>query len=138
MGSKTFDTFGVPLPGRKNVIMTRDPKRVPHQNNLVFTDKKPGDILKMLEKEGYSEVILAGGSLVNSLFAEENLIDEIVVTISPVIFGHGISLFSKEVSLNLKLQAMERVGEDLVYLKYVVVKEEQHTADVNMFEKQTE
>ena len=122
MGSKTFDTFGVPLPGRKNVIMTRDPKRVSHQDELVFTNKKPGQILGMLEEEGYSEAILAGGSLVNSLFAEENLIDEIVVTISPIIFGHGISLFSEEVSLSLKLRAMERIGEDLVYLKYSVVK----------------
>ena len=125
MGSKTFDTFGVPLPGRKNVIMTRNKKRESHQNNLIFTHKKPADVLRMLEKEGYSEVILAGGSLVNSLFAEENLIDEIVVTISPIIFGHGISLFSEEVSLNLKLQAVERIGENLVYLKYAVVKEAQ-------------
>ncbi|MDM8539056.1 dihydrofolate reductase, partial [Desulfobacterales bacterium HSG17] len=28
MGSKTYDTIGRPLPGRKNVIMTKDKKKL--------------------------------------------------------------------------------------------------------------
>ena len=76
----------------------------------------------MLEDEGYTEAVLAGGSVINSLFAEENLIDEIVITISPIIFGQGLSLFAEKVALSLKLQALERIGDDLVCLKYSVVK----------------
>ena len=98
MGSRTFDTFGIPLPGRKNIIMTRDRHRESDWDNLVFTDQKPREILDSLEAEGFNHVILAGGALVNSLFAEENLIDEVIVTISPKIFGCGISIFSEEIS----------------------------------------
>ncbi|MCK8604019.1 dihydrofolate reductase family protein [Desulfoferrobacter suflitae] len=123
MGSKTFDTFGTPLPGRVNVVMTRDSSRVSRDSNLWFTQEGPEEILRTLEQQGYSEVVLAGGSLVNTLFAREGFIDEIIVTISPVIFGRGVSLFSDDVSLILKLQAMERIGEDLVCLKYTVIKE---------------
>ncbi len=121
MGSKTFDTIGFPLPDRKNVIMTRDKSRVSRWDNLVFTDAQPKSILEELEKEGFSEVILAGGALVNSLFAEENLIDEIIVTISPKIFGYGISLFTPEISMELALTDMKRLGEHLVCLTYKVI-----------------
>ncbi len=122
MGSKTFDTIGTPLPDRKNIVLTRDITRKSGWENLVYTDKKPKEILDGLEKEGFSSVILAGGSLVNSLFAEENLIDEMIVTISPKIFGYGLSLFSEEISLDLELEEIKEIGKKLVYLKYRVLK----------------
>lgn len=122
MGSKTFDTFGTPLPDRKNIILTRDKNRRSRWENLVFTDKKPREILSDLEKEGFSNVVLAGGSLVNSLFAEENLIDEVVVTISPKIFGYGISLFAEEISMELELEEVRKIGRNLVFLRYRVLK----------------
>jgi len=128
MGSKTFDTFGKPLPDRKNIIFTRDKRRKSDWENLVFTDKKPREILEDLEREGFSNVILAGGALINSLFAEENLIDEIIVTISPMIFGYGISLFTEEISMNLELENCKRMGRNLIYLKYHVLKNTRRTS----------
>lgn len=123
MGSKTYDTIGFPLPDRKNIVMTRDKRRVSRSENLIFTDASPKSILEDLEKKGFSEVILAGGALVNSLFAEENLIDEIIVTISPKIFGYGISLFTPEISMELALKEMRRLGGHLVCLTYEVVRD---------------
>ena len=122
MGSNTFDTIEIPLPNRKNIVLTRDMTRKSRWENLIYTDQKPKEILDGLEKEGFSHVILAGGSLVNSLFAEENLIDEIIVTISPKIFGYGLSLFSEEISLDLELEEIKRIGKNLAYLKYRVLK----------------
>lgn len=122
MGARTFDTFKVPLPGRKNIVMTRDKRRKSLWEDLLFTDDDPAAILHGLEKAGYSEVILAGGAQVNSMFARERLIDEIIVTISPKIFGRGLSLFADEVSMDLRLEACERLGEDLVSLHYRVIK----------------
>jgi len=123
MGSKTFDTIGIPLPGRKNIILTRDKSRKSEWDNLLFTDASPKEIVANLEKEGFSEAILAGGAKINSLFAEENLIDEIIVTISPKIFGTGMSLFSSELSLELELKEMKQSDRNLVFLKYNVLKQ---------------
>jgi len=120
MGSKTFDTIGTPLPGRKNIVMTRNRSRVSDWENLVYTDKSPKRILEDLANEGFTEVILAGGTLVNSLFAEANLIDEIVVTVSPLIFGYGLSLFTEKINMTLELMDVERVGTNRVCLKYAV------------------
>lgn len=122
MGSKTFDTIGRPLPGRKTVVMTRDPNRISKWDNLVFTSRPPAEILSGLEAEGYTEAILAGGAMVNSRFAEDGLIDTLVVTISPKIFGYGLSLFTEEISMELSLESVERMEGGLVCLTYRVEK----------------
>jgi dihydrofolate reductase len=122
MGSKTFDTFGKPLPKRKNIVLTRNKNRISEWENLVYTHKKPAEILKDLQKEGYSNAVLAGGAIINSLFAKEKLIDEIIVTVSAKIFGYGISLFTEDISMDLELEEVGRVGTDLVCLKYKVIK----------------
>lgn len=122
MGSRTFDTIGHPLPGRRNIVYTRNKARVSEQENLVFTDAGPWEILAELEKEGYTEAVLAGGSMVNSLFAEAGAIDEILVTVCPKIFGFGLSVFNEMVSMDLLLESVERLGDHMVSLKYKVVK----------------
>jgi dihydrofolate reductase len=122
MGSKTFDTIGTPLSGRKNIVLTRDKQRISQWENLWYTDLSPQAVLETLEKEGYREAVLAGGALVNSLFAEAGLIDDIIVTISPTIFGYGLSLFTPEISMELQLKDVRRLGRDLVCLTYSVKK----------------
>ena len=75
-----------------------------------------------LEAEGYTEVILAGGAGVNTLFAKANLIDHIIVTISPIVFGTGLSLFSEAVYMDLELKSLDPIGQNLVCLTYEVIK----------------
>jgi len=122
MGSKTFDTIGKPLPDRKNIILSRDKTRSSKWDNLVYTDRAPGQIMLDLKQDGFQEAVLAGGATVNSLFAEAGLIDEIIITVSPKIFGRGISLFATDVSMELELKEMEKPDSNLVYLRYCVQK----------------
>ncbi|MGD8251560.1 MAG: dihydrofolate reductase family protein [Desulfobacterales bacterium] len=120
MGSKTFDTLGRPLPGRHHVIMSRDRSRRSQWENLVFSDASPTDILKTLEEQGFTEAVLAGGATINSLFEKAGLIDEVMITITPHVFGKGISLFNHELSMDLALLEMKAIGEDRVLLHYRV------------------
>ncbi len=122
MGSKTYDTIGKPLPNRKNIIMTRDKTRISNNKNLIFTSQKPTEILAGLKKEGFAEVIIAGGSQINTLFAQENLIDELAITIAPKIFGSGIGLFSPKMEMELKLLSSKKIDENTVFVCYEVVK----------------
>ena len=122
MGSRTFETLGRPLSGRKNIVMTRQRTRKSEWDNLVFTDRPPKAILADLEKGGFSEVVLAGGTIINTLFAEARLIDEIMVTVSPLIFGNGLSLFETHISMRMKLLEEKRIGENTVFLHYQVLK----------------
>jgi dihydrofolate reductase len=122
IGSKTFDTFRAPLPGRKHVVLTRNSHRHSENDQVVFSSQKPAEVLADLEKAGYSEAILGGGSSVNSLFAREGLIDEILVTYSPKIFGAGLSLFSDQIEMNLALLETGVVGEHTVFARYRVIR----------------
>ncbi len=120
MGSRTYDTIGHPLPGRKNIVLTRNKDRASNDANLIFTDQKPADLLTELKADGYTQVILTGGSTINTLFAKANLIDEMVLTITPTIFGAGMGLFSDELDLSLTLKSMAKMDDERVVLRYQV------------------
>jgi len=53
MGSKTFDSIGRVLPGRKTVVMTRNPERRSDREDLVFTRDPAHKILTDLADQGY-------------------------------------------------------------------------------------
>jgi len=120
LGANTFDTIGKPLPGRKNIVLTRNKTRISNGEDLIFTDRSPAQILKELQTQGFQTVILIGGSQVNSLFLKEKLIDEIHVTIVPRIFGNGLSMFSEETDVKLDLVSTKELGKGHILLKYRV------------------
>ncbi len=121
MGAKTFETIGKPLPGRKNIVLTRNPARQSCWENLIYTSQAPGELLYDLKKEGFKEVVLAGGAKVNTLFAKAGLIDEFVITYAPKIFGQGISLFSEPVSMDLRLKDLKEMENGVIYTHYEVL-----------------
>ena len=118
MGSKTFDTIGKPLPGRKNIVLTRNTQRKSESPNLIYTDKQPQELIQQLEKEGYSEAAVVGGAQINTLFARENLIDEYLITVAPTIFGQGLSLFTEALDIDLELVASTVLEKKFLLLKY--------------------
>jgi len=120
MGSKTYDTIGRPLPGRKNIILTRNQARRSDHPDLVYTNDSPETVLEALAADGYTEVVLVGGSIINAMFARMNLISEIIITIAPRIFGTGVPLFADELDMQLELQSVETLGRNYVLLRYHV------------------
>ena len=121
MGSKTYDTIGKPLPGRKNIVMTRDKTRKSDDENLIFTDASPDQILRDLEAQGFTQVALIGGAMVNSLFARENLLTEIHLTLVPVLFGTGLSLFTHELNIELEFMESREIDTGHLLLIYKVL-----------------
>lgn len=121
MGSKTFDTIGHPLPGRKNIVMTRDKTRKSDDSALVFTDQAPAQILADLKHQGFERAALIGGSVINSLFAKENLITQIHLTLVPAVFGQGLSLFNTSLDLSLEYDTCKEIEKGHLLLIYKVI-----------------
>ncbi|MFZ5982074.1 MAG: dihydrofolate reductase family protein [Patescibacteria group bacterium] len=121
MGEKTFQTFPSPLPERLNVVfsMKENPEEI---QGVRWVKGEPEKVLEELEKEGYSEALLGGGAFLNGLFAQKKLIDEIIVTLEPKIFGAGLSLFDRELDMELRLKSVEKINENSVVLRYEVLK----------------
>ncbi len=83
----------------------------------------PREALEKLEKDGHTEVVLSGGAHLNSAFAKEDLIDEIILNIEPVVIGKGIPLFSpNDFDIKLAFIDFKKLSEKLVQLHYKVVK----------------
>ena len=126
MGSNTYDTIGKPLPGRLNIVMTRDKSRHSNQDNLVFTDQSPVDILEDLERRGYTCAVLIGGASANASFARDNLISQVHLTLVPRLFGSGLSIFAPplDIDIGLMFESSQDIGDGHLLLVYHVVTHE--------------
>ncbi|PIY80376.1 MAG: hypothetical protein COY80_03225 [Candidatus Pacebacteria bacterium CG_4_10_14_0_8_um_filter_42_14] len=94
--------FGDDLPSEDAwlVVMTNQRALLDTElENIHFTDKKPKEVLEMISKRGFSEVILAGGEKLNASFLKEDLIDEIRIIVKPLVIGTGKSLFGENESI---------------------------------------
>lgn len=65
MGSNTYESIGRPLPGRQNVVLTRNPSK--YKNQDVKTVSSVQDVLD-LSKE--TQVVIIGGDSVYKTFLE--------------------------------------------------------------------
>ncbi len=120
MGSATYATIGKPLPNRRNIVLTRRTDRVSSYDNLEFTNNQPIDIIEKLQSEGFESAILIGGAQINTLFAKAGLINEMILTYCPTVFGTGLSLFSEPLAMDLELLAIEQLDTYVFYAHYRV------------------
>lgn len=124
MGKGTYESFGDDLPVGKAllVVMTHDNGLLgKSKEGLIFTDKNPKEVLKMLETRGFKKVLLAGGESLNSSFLKENLINEIRIIVKPLIIGQGKSLFNaKDFEKQVKLKNITKLADNSIELAYEV------------------
>lgn len=118
MGKNTFDTFPSPLPKRLNVVFSKTAE-VDYEN-VKYVNDTPLKVLNDLKKMGYKSALLGGGCNLNSLFLKHKLINEIVVTIEPYLFGQGLSLFDIDVSVSLELKSLEKLNDNTFAARYNV------------------
>jgi 5-amino-6-(5-phosphoribosylamino)uracil reductase len=94
--------------------------------NVIYGDAHPAEaIVAELRAAGVERAILFGGGEVNKLFYERGLVDELIVTICPLILGASaaLPLVAPELpgAQRLGLTASHAQG-DLVFLTYNVLK----------------
>lgn len=121
MGSRTYQTIGKPLGQRLNVVYTRRPEQFEKADNLLLTAAPARQLLVELSDMGYKEVVLTGGATINSLFARDNLIDELLLTVSPILFGQGLSLFDQAYEKKMSLLDLKRLDPHTVLLHYKIL-----------------
>lgn len=100
MGRKTYGTAKHLMrhsPGKRRLIMTRDPHRYQAESiagQLEFTSRSPADLVAGLEIDGHTEALLVGGGEINQAFFAAGLIHELILTIEPVILRTGKRLIA--------------------------------------------
>lgn len=85
--------------------------------------KSPEEALSALDKDGFEQVIISGGSVLNTSFAKAGFIDEVIVNVEPVMVGKGIPLFSPDnFELQLELLEISKISKNIIQLHYKVNK----------------
>ena len=109
IGRKTYEPVlksGKPwpsFPGIKNYVFSQTLRESPDSNIRIVSEDAVEFTRKLKNEEGRGVFLMAGGELARSFF-EANLIDEISLSIHPLMLGSGIPLFlplGREVDLEL-------------------------------------
>lgn len=127
MGSGTFSFDPLkPTPENLLVVMTSTPAKWQEyevQGQIEFTSELPAQLHQRYSEQGYDEMIVVGGPRVAASFLEAKLIDELWLTIEPLIFGKGDAIVPEiELDVKLKLLSSEKVNEQgTMITKYQVL-----------------
>ena len=120
MGRTTFETvcgFDMDWPYKKPVfVLSTTLKKIPEDyKNKVFLFKGVlTDIIEQIHQKGYRRLYIDGGATIQG-FLKKDLIDEMIITVIPILLGGGTLLFS-EFPKELEFECVD----SKVYLKKIV------------------
>ena len=122
MGRRTYEkvlSFGVEFPhkGRKCYVLSAS--RTGSDENVTFFSGDLKALVEDIKKKEGKNIFIDGGAEVVRVFRSLDLIDDIVISIIPVMLGKGIRLFKETDAMgHLKLISSQSYESGLVQLKY--------------------
>jgi dihydrofolate reductase len=120
MGRATYDVvlgFGEwPFAGKRCVVLTHRPCEARHGE--AFFSGEPEALLEQLARDGAKHVYVDGGNVIQQFLAR-GLVDELTVSIVPIVLGGGIRLFAGgEGERRLELVEVRSWPTGLAQLRY--------------------
>jgi len=123
MGRKTYEEvlgFGVEWPYNncKSYIVSLKDIKISTDNTSLMRDIEM-DVKALKEKKGDKDIWLVGGGKLISAFLDLELIDEMIITIIPIILGNGIRLFpDNPLETKFELKSCIKFDAGIVNLTY--------------------
>ncbi len=119
MGRKTYETFNRPLPGRILIVLSGHAPALLNPDDLkpgavVHTSLGPSELVKTLSEMGFDKLAVGGGASVYSAFVQANLVDTFYLTIEPILFGQGVSLFNQPINQKLTMVGIHHLSDQTV------------------------
>jgi dihydrofolate reductase len=125
MGRKTYEQvlgFGDwPYEGKKSYVFTRKKDSLHRENNVEFVSGELRQLVHQLKGSAEQDIWLVGGSQLIKAFLEENLVQDLIIFIVPIILGSGIPLFDRVgKQIKLRTTGIEKYENGLVRVDYEV------------------
>lgn len=124
MGATTFATFSR-YPAASNwYIYTRSPEAFVNPKPAIITaqavTEDPATLLTTLKDQGKDTVLVCGGSRIYTMFMQAGVVNKLLLTVEPVIFGEGVSLFDAACERQLQLLNQHRLSDQTTVFEYSV------------------
>jgi dihydrofolate reductase len=119
MGSTTYHTIGRPLPGRRNIVYSRTPI---DQEGVETTTETPAEVISRLESEGHEQLAVCGGASIYDMYLQAGVVDELYLTIEPVLFAQGIPLLKGGSDKTLRMLDHKKLNDNAILVHYEVIK----------------
>ncbi|MDF3931797.1 dihydrofolate reductase family protein [Pseudomonas citronellolis] len=126
MGRGTYlwclDSGGWPYPDKPAIVLTRANQLPQAAPQVELLHLPPSEALASLEARGCQRVwLVGGGSLAGNCLAAD-LLDEVIVSIIPLLLGAGIPLFGIGLERRLQLLEQRSFPSGIVQMRYQVIK----------------
>ena len=108
---------------RIRIVLTRKPEVFAHDaapGKLEFVNSPPTQLVTDLRQRGFQRCAILGGAQIHSLFLGAGLIDELWLTVEPLLFGGGTPLLAERTSAKLTLISSQNLAPNTLLLKYRV------------------
>ena len=117
MGRRTYESIGRTLPGRLNVVLTRNPAAYEESESLIFRSSPPEALIEEIEGRGIEEECLMGGARTFADFADRGLVNELHITLEPTI-NNGIAHLATHLKrpISLSLRGIVSLGPSVVMI----------------------
>lgn len=121
MGSATYQTFRIKRapPGRQLFVYTHHPENISGEG-VEATGEDPRTLVERLADAGYTGLAVCGGASINSLFLDAGLVDELYLTVEPVLFGAGVPLLRNTSPHRLTLLECTNLNDNTLLLHYAI------------------
>jgi dihydrofolate reductase len=121
MGRRTYElalSFGAyPYEGTEGFVFSRDEQ--PADGNVAFVAADPAGFVAGLKHRDGRDIWLVGGSEIIALCLAHDLVDELIISVHPLILGQGIPLFAPGLpEREVVLTRTESFASGLVQLSY--------------------
>ena len=131
MGKTTYEILipdHLPLKSEGTlIVLTHDSAAKPSQSNVVFTDKTPQEIVRILEARGHHEAVIIGGTQTLSAFVKSGMVDELYLVVEPVLFGAGLPLLRDvDAEYKMTLLDVQKLNTHTVQLHYRLIQSMNH------------
>ena len=108
-----------PYPENPSWVFTHRELKPYEGGDIRFVQGSPGEHLdEMRTAAGDKNLWVVGGGDLASQFADQGLLDELILNVASAVLGEGIPLFAGHIPGHLRLTATEVKGPGMVELRY--------------------
>jgi len=112
VGNNTYKTAIEPLAKRNCIVLSSSVATTERKNDKLLL-WNPATVGHSNVLQNVRTIAVLGGTQTYTYFLENDLLDELYITIEPIIFGRGLNLFesTKDVLAKFRLESTERLNE---------------------------